>query len=111
MREVHRYPGAARHVDHLGVGVQRALAIAAIVGAEEAAERRHLLAQRHQFLRVREHGGRVGQPGGETDRALRHALPDVPPHLRQLSRGGRAILTSQNQQAHGAVGNSVVDVG
>jgi hypothetical protein len=68
--EVQRAAGAARDVDHLLVGGERAGAVTAVVRAVIAPGARDGLAQRHELRGRGVHAGRVREAGGEAQRAL-----------------------------------------
>ena len=92
MREVQRHARAARDLDAVGVGLQRALPVVAVVRRVVAAVLADDLEQRDDLVVVGVHPRRVGQAGREADRALLERLGQQPLHVRELVGGGRAVV-------------------
>ncbi|AGW40353.1 glutamate synthase subunit alpha [Leifsonia xyli subsp. cynodontis DSM 46306] len=99
--------GAARDLHHLGVGVQRARAVGALVRRVVPAVGGDHLAERDQFGGAREHPRHVGQPGGEAESALAHAAVDLLAHGGQLGGGRGTVAGADDVHADGALREEV----
>ena len=94
VREVQRHARAARDLDAVGVGLQRAPPVVAVVGRVVAAVLAHDLEQRDDLVVVGVHPRRVGQPGRQPDRALLERLGQQPLHVGELVRRRRPVVVA-----------------
>ncbi len=99
--------GLAGQLHHLGVRLQGARPVGAVVRAVVAAVLRHHPAQLGQLRVLRVHARRVRQPRRHADRALLHALGDQPPHVRQLRLGRLPVVPADGQGADRALRDQI----
>ncbi len=105
--EVEGAAGGPAQSDHLGVRVQCALAVGAVVRGVEAAQLPDGPAQSGQFLGAGIHSGRVGEPGGHPHGAFLHGGADHVLHLLLLGRRRVALGKAHHQGPDGSLRHEV----
>ena len=99
VREVQRHARTARDLDAVGIRLERAQPVVAVMRRVVPAVLTHDLEQRDELVVVGVHPRRVGQTGREADRALLERLGQQPLHVRQLVGRRRTVVVAHRAHA------------